>query len=334
MNIYDIAERAGVSIATVSRVLNNSTHVSEATRQKILTVMNENRYVPNAFARGLGLNSMKTVGLVCPDAGDPYLSEAINCLESEFRAKGYNCLLICTGRNSEGRKNGVREMLDRHVDSMVLMGSSFIEEDPEENIYLTEAGKNVPVFLLNGSYHAPGVYGVVSNDVRGARDATEYLLSAGRKRILFLHHNLNDSSRRKLKGYMCALKKRGIPFDRELCVYAERNSSCLENVKAALTQLEEKKIAYDAVLTTEDVLAVGVLKYASSKGLRVPEDLSVIGYNNSQLCRCTEPELTSMDNRVSALCGCIVENLTAVMQGETRPGEFSFDSQLILRGTT
>lgn len=333
MNIYDIAERAGVSIATVSRVLNNSEHVSEATRQKILAIMNENRYVPNAFARGLGLNSMKTVGLVCPDAGDPWLSEAISCLESEFRARGYNCLLICTGHDPEARKNGVREMLDRHVDSMVLMGSSFIEDDPEDNLYLTEAGKSVPVFLLNGCYRAEGVYGVYCNDRKATREAAECLIASGNRRILFLYHNLNNSGQRKMNGYRDALEKAGIPFEPELCVYAERDARCLENVREVLEGLENSGIRYDAVLTTEDILAVGVLKYAAQKGIRIPDDMKVIGYNNSVICRCTSPELTSIDNNVSSLSAAVAENLIAVMQGEACPDGISFDAELIRRGT-
>lgn len=334
MNIYDIAKHAGVSIATVSRVLNNNVHVSETTREKVLAVMNESRYVPNAFARGLGLNSMKTVGLVCPDAGDPYLSEAINCLESDFREHGYNCLLICTGHDQEGRREGVQKVLDRHVDSMVLMGSSFIEERPDDNLYLKEAGKRVPVFVLNGSYQAKGVYGVVCNDRKAMEEATGYLLKNGRKRILFLYHSMNNSGTRKLNGYKDALKKAGIGFNDELCVHAERNEKCFENVHEALARLDQQGVTYDAILTTEDILAVGVLKYASGTGKRIPDELMVIGCNNSLLSRCTEPELSTIDNKVNLLCKCIVENLINVMEGEERPSLTSFDADLVLRRTT
>lgn len=334
MNIYDIAKHAGVSIATVSRVLNNNVHVSEETREKVLAVMNESRYVPNAFARGLGLNSMKTVGLVCPDAGDPYLSEAINCLESDFRENGYNCLLICTGHDQEGRREGVQKVLDRHVDSMVLMGSSFIEDKPEDNLYLKEAGKRVPVFVLNGNYHAKGVYGVVCNDRKAMEDATAYLVKNGRKKILFLYHSMNNSGMRKMNGYKDALKKAGIVFNEKLCVHAERNDQCFANVHGAMAQLDLDGVTYDAILTTEDILAVGALKYATAVGKKVPEELMVIGCNNSLLSRCTEPELSTIDNTVSLLCKCIVENLIAVMEGEERPELTSFDAKLVLRGTT
>ena len=112
MNIYDISRRAGVSIATVSRVLNNSPHVSENTRKKVMAVIEGTGYVPNAFARGLGLNTMKTIGLLCPDASDPYLSQALTYLERAFRQQGYDCLLSCTDKELHARQQGGEEIAD------------------------------------------------------------------------------------------------------------------------------------------------------------------------------------------------------------------------------
>ena len=161
MNIYDISRRAGVSIATVSRVLNNSPHVSDNTRKKVMAVIEGTGYVPNAFARGLGLNTMKTIGLLCPDASDPYLSQALNNLERSFRQKGYDCLLSCTDKELHARQKGVDLLKSRHVDGIVLMGSSFIEESMEDNDYIRDAAKSTPVVLLNGSLPCENVYGVL-----------------------------------------------------------------------------------------------------------------------------------------------------------------------------
>ena len=97
MNIYDVSKRAGVSIATVSRVLNGNPNVSEKTRTKVLTVMAESGYTPNVFARGLGLGTMKTIGIMCSDSSDPYLANAIYHLERQLRSHGYDSLLCCTG---------------------------------------------------------------------------------------------------------------------------------------------------------------------------------------------------------------------------------------------
>lgn len=113
MNIYDIAKLSGVSIATVSRVINNSPKVSEKTKKKVWDIMNEYDYTPNVFARGLGLNSVKTVGLVCPDVSDRYMANAIAYLEKNLRKYGYDSILMCSGFDYEGKVEAVKILLDR-----------------------------------------------------------------------------------------------------------------------------------------------------------------------------------------------------------------------------
>ena len=116
MNIYDVSKRAGVSIATVSRVLNGNPNVSEKTRTKVLTVMAESGYTPNVFARGLGLGTMKTIGIMCSDSSDPYLANAIYHLERQLRSHGYDSLLCCTGTSLENKRIYFELLLSKRVD--------------------------------------------------------------------------------------------------------------------------------------------------------------------------------------------------------------------------
>lgn len=332
MNIYDISERSGVSIATVSRVLNNSSHVSQKTREKVLRVMEECGYVPNAFARGLGLNTMRTVGLLCPDASDPYLAQALANLERAFRAHGYNCLLSCTGREHDSRVECLEAMKNRHVDGIVLMGSTFVEDQEKDNEYIRSAAKSVPVVLLNGSFHCENVYCVLCDDYLATMEAAQKLLDAGRKRILYLYHSRNYSGRKKLEGYLSALQSRGIEADERLIRFFEKKSSVLQ-VRDDLLTLEKDGLCFDAVLTSEDVLAVGAVKYARATGKRIPDDLGVIGYNNSSLCLCCEPELTSVDNKLQAICDQCVASLLGVLEGRDIPQKTIFTGELIRRGS-
>lgn len=334
MNIYDISERAGVSIATVSRVLNNNPHVSQATREKVLAVISDCGYVPNAFARGLGLNTMKTVGLLCPDAADPYLAQALACLEADFRSHGYDCLLACTGKDRDARMAGVAQLSTRHVDGMVLMGSSFIENNDRYNDYIRQAGKKVPVMLLNGAFTAENVSCVLCDDERATREAAEYLLDTGCRRILYLYHSRNDSGRRKLSGYMAALENRGVAADERLLCLFEEDKLSVQHVRDHLAALAREGLAFDAVLASEDSLGVGAVKYAKMSGLRVPDDLSVIGYNNSAFCLCCEPELSSVDNKLKAICAHIVTAMVGVLEGHEAPQRTVFTADLVLRGST
>ena len=334
MNIYDISRRAGVSIATVSRVLNNSPHVSDNTRTKVMAVIEGTGYVPNAFARGLGLNTMKTIGLLCPDASDPYLSQALNYLERSFRQKGYDCLLSCTDKELHARQKGVDLLKSRHVDGIVLMGSSFIEENAEDNDYIRDAAKSTPVVLLNGALPCENVYGVLCDDQRAVREATTYLLNSGCKRILFLYSAANYAGRKKIAGYREAHQQMGIPVDEELLLHSEFDKNNFQCAKELLLQLAIEGLEFDAVLTTGDSLAVAALKYARAAGKRVPEDLSVIGYDNGNLCLATEPEMTSVDNKLPAICEHIVTTMLGVLDGKEMPQKTVFTGELVKRAST
>lgn len=334
MNIYDISRRAGVSIATVSRVLNNSPHVSENTRKRVMAVIEGTGYVPNAFARGLGLNTMKTIGLLCPDASDPYLAQALTYLERSFRQQGYDCLLSCTGKDLHARQQGVDLLKSRHVDGIVLMGSSFIEDDPADNDYIRDAARSMPVVLLNGTFPCENVYCVQCDDRQAVMEAVLSLFDSGRQRILFLYHSNNYSGRRKLAGYRDAHAQRGIAVDEKLLCYFDRDKGSVRQVCETLLALEKEGLAFDAVLTSEDILSVGALKYARAAGRRVPEELSVIGYNNSSLCLCTEPELTSVDNKLLAICEHIAATMMGVLEGKEMPQKTVFAGELVKRAST
>lgn len=334
VNIYDISRHAGVSIATVSRVLNNSPHVSEETRRKVMKVIDGCGYVPNAFARGLGLNTMKTIGLLCPDAADPYLARALACLEHAFRQKHYDCLLSCTNRDLAARRQGVELLTSRHVDGMVLMGSTFIEENSEDNAYIRQAATNVPVVLLNGSFQCPNVFCVLCDDERAMKEAMNQLLDSGCKRVLYLYHSSNNSGQRKFAGCRDALAAHNLPVDETLMRRFDADKFSIHAVRDCLMELERDGLQFDAVLASEDVLAVGAMKYAQAVGRRVPENLSVVGYNNSNLCLCTEPELTSVDNRLPAICERIVETMLGVLEGREMPEKTVFTAEIIQRGST
>lgn len=334
MNIYDISRRAGVSIATVSRVLNNSPHVSESTRKKVMAVIEGCGYVPNAFARGLGLNSMQTIGLLCPNASDPYLAQALANLERSFRAHGYDCLLSCTGMELSARMQGVELLKTRHVDGMVLMGSSFIESTGKGNDYIRQAAKQTPIVLLNGAFPCERVYGVLCDDRRATREAAEFLMDTGCGRILYLYDSQNESGRRKLAGYREALEGRGVAVAEELLVYFDGDKQDIARVRERLLALEAAGVEFDAVLASEDSLAVGALKYARAAGRRVPEDVSIVGYNNSALCLYSEPELTSVDNKLRAICDRIVETMMGVLEGREMPQKTVFTAELVKRGST
>ena len=333
MTIYDVSEKAGVSIATVSRVLNDSNNVSAQTRQKVLAVIKACDYTPNAFARGLGLNSMNTIGILCADSSDLYLANAVYHIEQELRENGYNCLLCCTGYSFDDKSKYLNLLVNKKVDSVILVGSNFVADKDADNDYIREAAKEVPILLLNADFDCENVYCSMCDDFKSTMQATSYIIKTGITDILYLYNSKSYSAMRKLAGYQSALTQSGLPLRMEYMQYFPGSHANLPAIADFLADLDNS-LKYNAVVAADDNLAIGAVKFAHKKGLSIPQDLSVIGYNNSILSTCCEPELTSVDNRLETLCHHIVKTLIGILNNKEMPQKVIFSGELIKRGTT
>lgn len=329
MNIYDIAKLAGVSIATVSRVVNDSPKVSEKTKTAVLKIMEENNYTPNVFARGLGLGSMKSVGIVCPDVADAYMAKAVSYLEKNLRGYGYDCILYCSSYDDEDKRQAVELIFKKQIDALIMVGSNYADINGQAPDYVREAALQIPVFLINGYLCHDNIYCVMADDFQSVYDITEELLLAGKKRILFLYNSHSYSAKRKLKGYMDALASHGMEADPELMLYCD---SSIYDMRDIL--LCRRGLVFDSVIAAEDWLAIGAMKYASATGIRVPEAVNIIGYNNSQLSISCTPELSSVDNRVEVLCKTAIDSLMSLLGGQKIPSRQTVKCHLIKRQTT
>lgn len=334
MNIYDVSERAGVSIATVSRVLNGSKRVSEATRQRVEQVMNECGYTPNPFARGLGLGTMRTVGLLCADFADPYLAQAVAYLEALLRSHGYDCLLGGRCRDAESRRSMIGLLLNKQVDGLILVGSSMVENAQERNSPILEAAQRVPVIILGAELEGPGIYSVFCDDQRATEDAVTMMLRQGCRRVLYLYHSASYSGLKKLQGYRDALAHAGIAEDPAFIHLMEGEQSAPGAVRDMLWTLRRGGLDFDGIMTSDDTLALGAIKYAHQAGLSLPDALMVTGFNDSMLACSCEPELTSVDNCLHAQCVQCAATLAAVLAGEAAPKRTVFAGKLHCRGTT
>lgn len=330
INIYDVSKAAGVSIATVSRVLNGAPHVSEKTRRKVLSVMEELGYTPNMFARGLGLGTSRTIGVLCTDTSDLYQGRAVFYLENELRAEGYMAILCCTGRDLENKQNAVRLLLAQKVDALILAGSRYIEPIETNNAYIREAAEQVPVVLMNGSLAGENLYSICCDDRSAVYNAVRALLAQGRRQIHYLYTNHSSSGNKKRRGYELAMEDAGLSFE-------EKEHYCRKDIAAAqetLAQLHEQGVPMDAVVTSTDALAVGAVKFAARAGLSIPKQLAVIGYDDTQFAQCTQPEITSIDSRVDYLCHMTVKLLMEVLAGQDAPTRTDLPARLVVRGTT
>lgn len=332
MNIYDIAKMAGVSIATVSRVVNGSEKVSEKTKQHVLKIIDDAGYTPNVFARSLGLNTMHTIGILVPDISDPYMSQAVYHLEERLSRYEYNCILACSGFSDESKKSHVQMLISKHIDALILVGSTYsgASINTHTTDYIREAASEVPIFIINGIVDGANIYCTVCNDKKASYDLTTSLIKRGKKRILFLTDSHSYSACQKKSGYEEALSDAGLPVLGDLKLDTKND---IHYVRDQLLQYSTLK--FDSAIATDDEIAVGVLKYAAVKGLSVPKDLSIIGYNNSSLSICCEPELTSVDNRVEQVCFDTIDRMISVLKGNADvPPHSEIECELVKRNTT
>ena len=328
MNIYNIANEAGVSIATVSRVLNNSPSVSAKTKEKVLSVIGNYNYVPSAIAQNLSLRtSGNLIGIVCYNLQDLYYATAVSLLESSLRKRGHHIILSCTGEDYLQKQKSIEMLITKQVDAVILIGSVFLDEYGN-NAYLVNAAKHCPLVIINGKVRSENIYSFYCDDFTAVRECVHKMYQKHRN-FLFLYDADTYSGNLKLTGFQEGMKECGLdPTGRTL--------RCDPTPESAAVRFDEiydtlKKI--DAVITANDVLAAGVLNAALRRNLKVPEDISIVVYNNSIITQCTTPHLSSIDNGLEQLCNMAVEGLTKLLHGESIEGITMVSPHLVLRDT-
>lgn len=334
MNIYDISEKAGVSIATVSRVINGSSQVSEKTKQRVLDIIEEYGYTPNVFARGLGLNSMKTIGIMCADCSDSYLARAVYFIEQDLRRNNYDAILCCTGYALDTKKSSLDLLMSKRVDGIILVGSNYVDPNDENNEYIRTAAASVPIMLVNGALSANNLYCTLCDDFNAIYEITQRFIKGGKTNPIYMYNSHSYSGLRKVDGFKAAMKANSLSVKEERLVFLKSDSSNVHYTKNVLIELKKKGVKFDGVITSDDIIAVGALKYAKETGLKVPEDFFVAGFNNFNIGECCDPELTSVDNKLESLCHHCVSTLMGVFDGKSMPKSTLFSAEIVERGTT
>lgn len=326
MNIYDIAKKAGVSTATVSRVINGSKSVSVETRQKVSAIMLESGYSPNIFARGLMVNSMKTIGVMTIDVRDLYYARSIHSIENEARRLGYNVVLCNTGGDISEKKKYLKLLLQKRVDGIILIGSVFKEKS--DNQHITQAAAEVPVVMINGYLEGKNIYSIMCDDNGAVQAAVKFLADRGHKAIAYIFDVETFSSMEKLRGFKKAVREYGLTAGNDSIIHTTRG---MEGGYNAVRQLMKSGAEFTALIASEDILAAGALKAFAEAGIDVPGKISVIGYNNSVISQCTTPALTSIDNKVEYISSTAANLLIRAINGKEAQSRTVEKAELIQR---
>ena len=326
LNIYDIAKLANVSIATVSRVINKKGNVTPKTQKLVEQAIREHNYRPNVFARGLGLGTMKVIGVLCASVTDIYYAKAVSIIEKELREMEYDVILSCTGNAKRDRLKAMESLLSKHVDAIILIGSVFKETD--DNTHLERIAKSVPIILINGSLNIENVYCVFCEEEEAMWSVVNAFVGLGRRDILYLEAPGTWSSISKQAGYRRGLADHGIPWRPELILDTAKEP---KQIAECLEKFLLSGIPVSAICCSEDIFAVIAIHTMMRYGMRIPEDISVVGFNNSMLCDCCAVPLASIDNRVEDLSRLAVSHLLDIFSGTPPPTKTVLPFRFIVR---
>ncbi|STS93034.1 LacI family transcriptional repressor [Klebsiella variicola] len=285
--IKDVARLAGVSVATVSRVINNSPKASEASRQSVGAAMETLNYHPNANARALAQQSTETVGLVVGDVSDPFFGAMVKAVEQVAYRTG-NFLLIGNGYHNVQKERQAIEQLIRHRCAALVVHAKMI---PDEE--LAGLMKQIPgMVLINRILPGYETRCVALDDRYGAWLATRHLIQQGHTRIGYLcsNHHISDAEDR-LQGYYAALEESGLPCNDRLVAFAEPDESGGE---LAMTELLGRGRHFSAVACYNDSMAAGAMGVLNDNGIDVPREISLIGFDDVLISRYVRPRLTTV----------------------------------------
>lgn len=329
VTIKDVAKEAGVSPSTVSRVISGNPRISEETKRRVRKVMEELGYHPNMNARSLVVKSTETIGLIMPRSAEntfinPFFPEVLRGIGAAAQERGYS-LLISTGRNDEEKIETVVKMVQgKQVDGVILLNSRM--KDP----ILSYLKKQRFPFVMIGRPLEKNITYVDNDNIASAKEATHYLIEMGHRAIAFVGGNPDHTvTRDRLEGYKEALKEAGLPFSPSQVLHADFLEEGAYEAVRALLSIGQRPTAF---MVTDDLMALGVISALKEMGFSVPEDVSIVSFNNVFLSRLSSPPLTTVDIGIFQLGFQAVQKLfERIHYPEIASGHTIISTKLIIR---
>ena len=289
--IYEVSKLAGVSLATVSRVMNNSGRVSPKTRKKVLLAMKSLNYQPNTIAQSLASRRSNCVGVLVSELHGPIFGALVSSIEEELRLAG-KFTIFAVGHSDEVKeKEGINFLISRNCDALILHLEAIADD------YLLEQKDSViPFVIINRNVQGLEGNCISLNNEQGGYEATKLLLELGHRDIAYISGpaTWGDSSAR-LAGHKRALAEFDINFDEQLTIEGDY---LVLGGNRAMKQLFERGIQFSAVICANDEMAVGALDVIRERGLSIPDDISVVGYDNVRWAPFLSPKLTTVNNPI------------------------------------
>jgi LacI family transcriptional regulator, galactose operon repressor len=328
ITIIEVAAEASVSLATVSRVINSDIHVKPETRERVLAAMQRLGFVANRQARSLAGGKSNTIGLLVPDLGTGYIGEIIRGIDTELNWNGIDLILYTTHRTATKESNYVANLARGMVDGLLLV----LPRSPVDYI-ATLTKRNFPFVLIDHQGTSEECAAVGATNWQGAYSATEYLISLGHKRIGFITGSMDlGCAEDRLKGYRSALRTYHIPEAPELVYEGTFFQPDGYAGACALLDLDEPPTA---IFASNDVMAMGAMDAARNRELRIPDDISIVGFDNIPQSAMVYPPLTTVQQPLEQMGRVAVQMLLGILHhDEKETNRIELPTELIVRGST
>lgn len=303
-----VAELAGVSSSTVSRILNGTAVVSAEKRQAIDEAIAKLGFIPNPVARGLAGGRTLSVGVITQALDSPFYGAALRGIELELQAAGYSALFVSGHWNAAEEARCIDVLRARRVDGIIVLTGRLSDSK------LRECAKSVPIVVTGRNLKASQLYALNFDQFEGARLATQHLIELGHKKIAFITGDMeHPDARERERGYLAALKEASIPFDQRLVVnglYTE------ESGMAAAAELISRRKPFTAVFAANDQMALGAALFLHRKGLRIPQDVALIGFDDLPVCAYSYPPLSSVHQPANEMGRLAALAMLELLQGK------------------
>jgi len=316
-----VARAAGVSSSTVSRIINGTANVSAAKRENVLRIMSQLNYQPNVLARGLARGRTMGIGVLTQDISSPFYGSTLRGIESALLGSGYHPIFI----SGHWHLEAIDFLLSRRVDGIIVLGGGV------PDLRLQEVAHRLPMVVLGRSI--PGLEGqcLRLDNVAGAFEATRHLLELGHERIAHIagepsHRDAQD----RLEGYKAALRAAKLPFNPEL---AQGGDFCEAAGFLATTRLVEGRSLFSAIFAANDQMAYGARLALHRNALRVPEDISLVGFDDLPTSMYTTPPLTTVQQPVEEMGHAAAQGVLRLLRGE-RAEVRRMETRLVIREST
>lgn len=286
-NIYEVAELAGVSLATVSRVINPGAKVSEKTRQRVLAAMQELGFQPNSIARSLATRSSNSVGVLVSELHGPFYGAMLSAIEETLRSAGKFVLVAAGHSKEEQEREAIRFLVSRNCDALIV----HVEALPDKFLVEHNA-KSTPLVVVNRKVRGLADRCFSLNNELGGYLAAQSLLRFKHRKIAYISGPLDwVDAQQRLEGHKRALAEAGVAFDARLLYEGDYHEA---GGSDALTHLFNRGIAFSAVVCANDEMAAGAMAAAHDRGLRLPDELSIIGFDDAPISRYVYPRLSTV----------------------------------------